>query len=432
MPEVVFEVPSSGSDGYVYGDASSYPPGYDGILIDSNSVTVGRTYSSSWYWIHVGLLRFDTSSLNDACVVVSAKLRLYVTVRTSDDGRNFTGEWYDPGTIGPEDYTTVASETAFSVPVLSLGTGAYQEIPLADARNRVSKTGYTGLRLHISGGQPTGDNSVGFRSYDYGSNRPQLVVVYSYPINLTVVSPAGTQSSPATVADDTTPDLSGVYTSSGSYSMTHRQHQVLDELGNVVWDSGKVADSKASGSTVTATVPAGNLRYGCKYRWRWKAWDTEGLESGWSGEGWFFCSLTAVSPTDLAASDHLYAITPTGQVVALEESDDDLGSDVAWRAVYPITMPGPGTDLVLDRVWVVAEVPTGSTFDVQYSLLPTGDSDWSDAYSVTPGDGVQVIEVVFPIVAGAEYRSPFARLRLSGTGPFRLFAIRPEWREVER
>jgi hypothetical protein len=95
-------------------------------------------------------------------------------------------------------------------------------------------------------------------------------------------------------------------------------------------------------------------------------------------------------------------------------------------------MPEPGTDLLLERVWLVVEVPVGSTFTLRYSLSASGDSDWSAEYSVTPAAGVQVVGVEMPVAVGAEYRSAFARLKLSGTGPFYLYAIKPEWKEAAR
>jgi hypothetical protein len=46
----------------------------------------------------------------------------------------------------------------------------------------VSKTSYTGLRLHVDGGQPSGSNSVVYATWDHATlPEPQLVVTYTTP-----------------------------------------------------------------------------------------------------------------------------------------------------------------------------------------------------------------------------------------------------------
>jgi hypothetical protein len=48
--------------------------------------------------------------------------------------------------------------------------------------DNVSLTGYTGLRLGISGGQPAGDNLLQFAALEHpGKPEPRLVVTYTTP-----------------------------------------------------------------------------------------------------------------------------------------------------------------------------------------------------------------------------------------------------------
>ncbi len=129
--------------------------------------------------------------------------------------------------------------------------------------------------------------------------RPKLSVTYEDPPTVTVTNPNGMEASPTAITDEVTPDLVGAYTSGRALDMAYRQHQVFDADGNLVWDSAKTAEVLASGSTVTVAVPATELVYGEKYRWRWRAWDSAGGRSDWA-EGWFICSLSA--PTNLSAT----------------------------------------------------------------------------------------------------------------------------------
>lgn len=108
----------------------------------------------------VSLVRIDTSSLS-GLTVLSAALTFPQSAVVSDDARNVNGEWVDGVALWPitaADYTSGSASTAFSVPLSSL--------PIVNPTitldpTHVNTTGFTALRLTVSGGQPAGNN-VGF------------------------------------------------------------------------------------------------------------------------------------------------------------------------------------------------------------------------------------------------------------------------------
>ena len=134
------------------------------------------------YEIGVGLVRFDTSGLPDDATVSSATLRLYVLNSTSADNRNLVAEWYPASNwpIGAADWVGTASSSASAgTPLRSLVVSAYDDLSLSGL-SAISTTGYTGLRLHVSGGQPTGENNASFASVEAGAaTAAQLVVNYT-------------------------------------------------------------------------------------------------------------------------------------------------------------------------------------------------------------------------------------------------------------
>lgn len=258
-------------------------------------------------------------------------------------------------------------------------------------------------------------------------------------ITLTLTTMNGTQASPSASNDDTTPTLSGVYTSSGGLAMASSQHLVYDETGNTVYDSTKTANVAASGATVSVTVPGTYLKYGKKYQWKWKAWDSTDTASDLSSAGWFECVLTdTAAATDLAAGKHLYAMTSTGQIIALEEGTDNLGSPLSWDATCAVPMESAADNLMttlhLKRVWLKVYLPEASTMSVRYSVrLEDLDDqfDWLTAHELNAAEEDQIAEIQAPFAYGEAYEGHEFRLKLSGTGPHRLYKLAFEYEEAE-
>lgn len=177
----VFKVILSADDGKVEGTDTSYAPATGTATTNGATIAVTRSLVGSDYTVGVGLLRFDTASIPDDADIISAKLRLYVTATGDTDSRSLSAEWYATSNwpIAANDYTsTAASDAHTGTTIASLTTSAYNELTLTALTN-ISKTGYTGLRLHISGTAPTGANSVTFNGLDNDVLTPELSVTYA-------------------------------------------------------------------------------------------------------------------------------------------------------------------------------------------------------------------------------------------------------------
>ena len=106
--------------------------------------------------------------------MTSAKLRLYVTGKADADDRNLIGEWYTAANwpIDSGDWTLNPGTNALAgadITSLTLNTSA--DLTLSSPAN-ISLTGPTGLRLGVSGGQPTGDNYFQIAALEH-NDRPR-------------------------------------------------------------------------------------------------------------------------------------------------------------------------------------------------------------------------------------------------------------------
>lgn len=171
----------------------TYPPTANSEAVaPTTPVSTQRSKVGSTFDIHVALMRWDTSSLPDGATIQSATLRVYVGagMRVNTDARNLTADWYTAWPIDIADYIVAAQTSAIAgVALSSITEGVDNDFVLADAPANVSKIGYTGLRLHISGGQPTGRNYLGTPGYPFGGDPfNRLIVTYTLPSNLALVS----------------------------------------------------------------------------------------------------------------------------------------------------------------------------------------------------------------------------------------------------
>jgi hypothetical protein len=179
---MTFTINAGGDDGNVLQRSGSYPPsGGNALDTTAATVTVARRYQFSLYRILVGLVRFDTSPLPDGATIVSATLKLYIDSRASPDNRNLVAEWY-AGSNWPIDFGDWSLDSTANAhpgtPITSLPTAATTNFTLQNLSN-ISTTGPTGLRLHIDGNAPTGDNYVSFDSFENSTGpHPQLTITY--------------------------------------------------------------------------------------------------------------------------------------------------------------------------------------------------------------------------------------------------------------
>lgn len=432
MPTIVIQPDAAaGKDSYVDGANPGTNHGTNDALF------LGSSFFDPGYYIYRSLIEFDLSSyegvgmtgatLSLRCSALSGSPSIYI--------RRVTAAWVE-STVTWNNQPAHDSVTIDTRVVNATGWWDWNVLSLAQAW--VAGTVNSGLKLL---GPEDSEAWASCRSSDFATaeDRPKLTIVYTERPTVTATSPTGTQASPGIVANTVTPVLTGTYTSADLLAMTHKQHRIYDEIGTLIWDSGKVAHAAANGATVTATVPAGYLRYGKKYKWHWKAWDANGGYSAFSSDAWFVCRLTtAPAATDLAGGKHLYAITPTGRVVALEEGTTNLGAAISWRETFavPITQQQDwaGPTFYLTRVKARMILPVGSTANVYYSvrLEDEGDgSDWLSAHALTAAAGIQVVDITVPFAAGEDYSSHHFRLKIAGAGTHELHAIVFEYEEAE-
>lgn len=167
-----------------------YPP-IAPTTFDTTSITPDVARSNvtccGGYKIANGLIRFDTSGLPDDAVITGANLILNVSTKNNADSRNLTAEWYSASNwpIDAADYSETAQSTAGSWSLNSItasGTDNTLALTGPDSTN-INRTGYTGLRLHISGGLPlTSQNRIRFSTYELGSAKPRLIITYTVPV----------------------------------------------------------------------------------------------------------------------------------------------------------------------------------------------------------------------------------------------------------
>jgi thermitase len=180
---ITSSVAAAGDDGNVMVTGPAYPPVGGGVPNTTGTVlTAGRRFVYGGYDVFAGLVRFDTSAIPDDATVTAATLRLYVTGKADRDNRNLVGEWYGAGSwpIDAADY--VLNPVGSALVGADLGAivvGASNEFALTGLGS-ISKTGFTGLRLGVDGGQPTADNFVQIAAFDHATlPEPRLVVTYT-------------------------------------------------------------------------------------------------------------------------------------------------------------------------------------------------------------------------------------------------------------
>ena len=193
-PTTQFNVATSTDDGYADGYGFGYPPPASQARTDEHWTGALKTkYGDGTYRTANPLMRWNTSSLPDDSSASSATLRVGVCRVLNTEGRSLTADWYGAWPIDVADYSPNPQTSALVgkplsqiAPAADVGgchfnyaAGTDNDIALNNG-NGVSVTGYTGLRLHLSGGAPAGDNVVTFVLQEHAvSAEPRLVVDYN-------------------------------------------------------------------------------------------------------------------------------------------------------------------------------------------------------------------------------------------------------------
>jgi glucose/arabinose dehydrogenase/PKD repeat protein len=184
---ITFSIAAGGDDG----DAGTtgrqrdgYPPSTVSASATDTTLTVGRRRAAGNFEVRVPLLRFDTAALPDGATITSATLRIHVIKKQDQDNRSLQVEWYPASgwPIDGADYALDSSGNALAATdITAIATGQVSGFSLTGLGN-VSTTGFTALRLHLSGGQPSGDNYLQLAAFEHATlPQAELVVTYTVP-----------------------------------------------------------------------------------------------------------------------------------------------------------------------------------------------------------------------------------------------------------
>ena len=178
---VTFTVSADSDDGWVVHQGSSWPPPF--LSASTGQGPVAKTVDEGTYAAANFFVRWNTSSIPDSAFINSAILIINNQFKCNDNGRNITADWYNFWPIDSSDYTVTAQTGAISgVSISNIPALGDYSFTLSNVGN-ISKTSYTGLRFHVSGGIPTGCNAINFRSHTGATDSllPRLKVTYSVP-----------------------------------------------------------------------------------------------------------------------------------------------------------------------------------------------------------------------------------------------------------
>lgn len=183
-----FHINASGEDSEVE-FAGSYPPTYPNFKGDARSL-IGIARNTNR--VINGFMQWDTSTLAGT-TILAAKVKLLISATSyhvnDADGRSLVAEYY-AGSNWPIDSTdwtlTAVSDAHSGTTIASIKTnhGNHVDFALSNPEANISKTGYTGLRWHVTGGAPTGSNDVNVHAFDERlaeTESPRLVVDFSGP-----------------------------------------------------------------------------------------------------------------------------------------------------------------------------------------------------------------------------------------------------------
>jgi len=423
-PALTFNSAGAGDDDEILRTGSSYPP-TGGYLTWTNApqFEVGRDYKTLCghgtggpYCIVNGLVRWNTAALPDTATINSATLEFQLTYVGNPDNRVLTADWYCTGwpPVTSANYSATAQTGAISGWTIPSSTGVYYITSWASLSG-ISKTGYSCLRMHLSGGQPTGYNLLQLASADNtnGWIVPRLTVVYNNtaPTVPGVDSPSNPASPPA--IPSVTPVLKVTPSTDPQGDPVSYQFQVAASTDTSF--TSPVASSSWLPATVTWTVPPGSLKDGLSYIWRARAEDNWGATSGWTATSpQFNVRLTKLGSRGtwpMWSHGALGVNESNGNLVvsvpgpSYPSAAGSLGASLSYNS-QDSTDHGFGAGWTLDAGDALSDPPQkiidhsllsgASKFDAAELVYSGGVSDYythvgtSDVYQAPPGDTSQL------------------------------------------
>jgi len=111
----------------------------------------------------------------------------------------------------------------------------------------------------------------------------------------------------------------------------------------------------------------------------------------------------------------------TGQVHTMGGADD-AGTAIAWEWVSKPFGDGPlARKKNWHKLWLVCDLPTGSTMNVYLSKMAEGDADWTLVKTMAASSDIQGARVIIPVDTVAN--SNWVRVKFAGVGPATVY----EW-----
>lgn len=125
-----------------------------------------------------------------------------------------------------------------------------------------------------------------------------------------------------------------------------------------------------------------------------------------------------------------YAHTANTTVLVYNEHNSNvLGSPISWEWVSaPFSGQSLSQRLRWYKLWLVADVPSGSTMEVFLSSEPEGDDAWVSVKTFTGYSGLKSNRVLLPLNQFTDAR--WLRIRLTGTGAATIHEIAYQQREL--
>ncbi|MDX2168313.1 MAG: RHS repeat-associated core domain-containing protein [Deltaproteobacteria bacterium] len=221
----------------------------------SANVRVGKWLYGTLAIEDVGLLRWNTAALPDNAIVRAAAVDLTLSTVASQGSRLLIGKWTGAeGSWAASDFEDVLSPTdALSVPFADLRVTAPYTLNLTNPSSGIDPTGYTGLKLGSSGGDPAAGNqtlAVLDTRETSGGSAAVLKVYYCDPTPTATSTSTATKTSTPTVTD--TPTATATQTSTVTSTPTSTATATATYTSTATATSTETATATAT-DTATAT-----------------------------------------------------------------------------------------------------------------------------------------------------------------------------------
>lgn len=181
MPTDVFSIASASDDACGYWSGGTYPPASAFSVWSGDTILYAYKELTGSYNNWVNVFRWDTSSIPDDATITAVTLDVYVSAKGDADGRNIDIEWYDYGgdAMVSGDHTHVISTPIGSKDITTFTTGAVNTITVTSDFTGINLSGYTGIRMAVSGGAPSGSNGIDVAGYADANQEARLNVTYT-------------------------------------------------------------------------------------------------------------------------------------------------------------------------------------------------------------------------------------------------------------